>query len=572
MQKYLKMLEDQVQWIAIGIGGLFFVWMLWSYVLQTPVSVMVAGKPVAPGEVDQLIAEGPLVRVEAAIKSDVAVPQMPVVPFRKNVIDELAGRTYHVPMIAGLNVPHHVDLGLIGPTKGSENGSNNPNLAQNLMQQVPLTPIAVFTDSAQGRSTVNKSAMAQPNLGGIPNANPQITPADIDWVSLSFKVDPKEIAANYVAAGVPAYLNSQCLFLQVELLREELIDPDTDRWSASVTIKPLANVVLLPYPGDRAPLASAAQYDQWAEKNQADIIAPAFYVVTKGDQWYEPGKSNPNVVAAPKIEPVPLPDVPKPTPPRPTPPKPPRPTPKTPKYPPSERAVPDPDRPTQLAQAIPPMFEMPPGSGTPSNPAFGQPAGAAVAGAAQVPAGKFDPGTTTGYFEIRAHDDTVQAGHTYRYKLRYRLRNPAFNMPRAAIPAVAAQFGVASLGSAPTRSIKIVDRVNFWVKRGVVGNKVTFEVYKWENGQQHAKAFDVGVGDMVGSTDKDVDYRTGWTVVDFRNHPTDQADKEVLLMDQQGHTLRRSFSSDQANFKKLMNDLKNEVDRANTGAAAATGS
>src|SRR5688500_11986982 len=61
MEKALAILEKHVQWIAIGLGALFLVFMVYSYALQDPVTVVVPGqsKPLTPGELDQTIYESP---------------------------------------------------------------------------------------------------------------------------------------------------------------------------------------------------------------------------------------------------------------------------------------------------------------------------------------------------------------------------------------------------------------------------------------------------------------------------------------------------------------------------------
>ena len=56
MEKVLKFLEKYVQWIALGLGGLFLLAMVYNYVLQDPVTVTLGGKDVLPGEIDKEIA------------------------------------------------------------------------------------------------------------------------------------------------------------------------------------------------------------------------------------------------------------------------------------------------------------------------------------------------------------------------------------------------------------------------------------------------------------------------------------------------------------------------------------
>ena len=72
--------------------------------------------------------------------------------------------------------------------------------------------------------------------------------------------------------------------------------------------------------------------------------------------------------------------------------------------------------------------------------------------------------------EIWAHDDTVVAGKTYRYKMRYRLKNPIFGAANAREPpdaggAVRAGQRVLASGRTP---ITVPSLVNFFVAGGKV--------------------------------------------------------------------------------------------------------
>jgi hypothetical protein len=52
MDKVLPIIEKHVQWFALGLGALFLGLMAYSYVVQTPVTVPVAGRPMVPSQVD----------------------------------------------------------------------------------------------------------------------------------------------------------------------------------------------------------------------------------------------------------------------------------------------------------------------------------------------------------------------------------------------------------------------------------------------------------------------------------------------------------------------------------------
>jgi len=58
MKKVLDLLEKNVQWLAMGLGALYLLWMVWTYVINSPVKVTgVAPNPLSPGDVDSYIAD-----------------------------------------------------------------------------------------------------------------------------------------------------------------------------------------------------------------------------------------------------------------------------------------------------------------------------------------------------------------------------------------------------------------------------------------------------------------------------------------------------------------------------------
>ena len=68
MDKVLAFLEKYVEWIAIAIGGLIFMYAVWIYVIAPDVSVDVGGRTYAPGAVDQAVLAGPGESLDVAMK------------------------------------------------------------------------------------------------------------------------------------------------------------------------------------------------------------------------------------------------------------------------------------------------------------------------------------------------------------------------------------------------------------------------------------------------------------------------------------------------------------------------
>jgi hypothetical protein len=200
------------------------------------------------------------------------------------------------------------------------------------------------------------------------------------------------------------------------------------------------------------------------------------------------------------------------------------------------------------------------------------------------PTGDFDPTDTAQpqpwkgkEVEIWQHDDDVKAGKTYRYKMRYRLKNPIFGTNAGEPPALAEQFSLDSEFSDWTTPITVPSLVNFFVAGGVVQGRstVAFEVFRWDQGQQKMERFDVAPGDLVGGERNGVNFITDWTVVDFRQDPRANDHQILLVNNKDGSVVARSFGTDRNDrlyiaLKKQVEDAK-AAERAASPAAGAGG-
>src|SRR5688572_13949614 len=88
MQKLVEYAEKYSQWVALAVGALWFVWMVYGSFLSPPVTVMIGPKDVGPSDVDTAIAEGPIARLKREMASTQA-PQMPVEPFAQKFADAM---------------------------------------------------------------------------------------------------------------------------------------------------------------------------------------------------------------------------------------------------------------------------------------------------------------------------------------------------------------------------------------------------------------------------------------------------------------------------------------------------
>lgn len=614
MQKTLDFLEKNVHWIALGLGGVYLLFMVYSYVLQAPVTTTLGSETVGLRNIDKITREGPAQRLENAVQVG-AVPDMRVETFAEGFKARIE-KMKDYPVLAGLwttSITSDVEIKTDTPVENVGVGD----------AVLPTAAAPVYVALSRGLSTVAIPAgIAAPNpeaanpvvnRNDAPGAGKQM---DKQWVSTSWKVNTKQMAADFKKANIPDQLR-QTLFLRVEATREEWVD---GKWGNPTVVPALAIHPLPPMPTDwQGELA----YVDWATKNQVEIVQPSFYEVVAADRWLPPGFQSAKVAETPgDFDPANPPNrsltkeeielilqykkdqakrerdnpKPKPTPKPATPTRSPTATPVRPPRGPTgpgmmppggQRAPRDLER-EQLAQNTPRNAGYPGGPAYPGDPRGypgaqgvyppGYPGGSGYPGPRPnnpanpdpnlpapppVPTGSFDPSRQPDV-EIWVHDDTAQAGKTYRYKVRYAIKNPLFKVVNAVKDRkVADVLAIWSAYSDPGTQVTIPSKTNFFVSANMGGSTmVAFDVFTWQAGEQHKQTVRVGPGDMIGGDEDGVDYTTGSTVVDVRRDP--RGDTYVLLMDADGTVERRDLRSDQQ--KDLYQKLQKETEATKMAA------
>lgn len=603
MQKVVTLLEKHVQWIVLGLGGLYLLWMVWAYVLNSPVAVPVGGREADPGKVDQLVYDEKATVLEGRMKQGVNInfppPQDPVQKF----LTALEGGTQHGTLPPLVFTPPTGKLDATRPGQPVPDGAQQqPVAAIEQMENLPAVPAASGLETRRGRSTV-----AVPDPAGA--VDPQfaalgpVRSVDRDWVTVRYTINPADIVKAFEAAKVPQqFMKTQ--FLRAELVRQEL-QPD-GTWGTDIFISPLKISTLPPFPqpGDRVAIA---QYNEWSRANQPEIVQPAFYAVTKGDWWRVPGEEELAQVQQPEQQGVP--------------------------FDPQQYLDPKADlskltneqkrevaRARQDARAAqrqqqrpqrtpagqqggggefgpgggggggqrggggggrgpgqaydpnrPPGYRQPMqqgGGGLPQPGEFGapgfgpsgefgpgsvtnqpmQPQAGNYAALFPIPNGEFDPRTVEKGVTGWVHDDTVEPGKTYRYKIRYRIKSPVFQTFNVMkVQAQADQFDLIAPDSEWTSPITIPALTNFFIAANFDADStrnVRFDVFKFQDGTLHAQAFTAGPGDSIGRLDKGVDFATGYSVVDIRRDLKNNA-SFVLISDPAGRLMQRTFRGDQ---------------------------
>ncbi len=131
------------------------------------------------------------------------------------------------------------------------------------------------------------------------------------------------------------------------------------------------------------------------------------------------------------------------------------------------------------------------------------------------------------------HDDSVESGKTYRYRMRARLWNRYVGQLRAVKNVEDAKKTLlAGEWSLPTGAVTVAPNTHVFVKGArTTKQAASVDVWKWLQGRWVRESFDVGVGDTIGGvkriktgdTDEDgkdvkedVDFGTGAVVLDLR--------------------------------------------------------
>jgi len=618
MKKVLDFLEKNVQWVAMGLGGLYLLWMVWAYVINSPVKVTgVAPGPLSPGDVDQYIAD------HVGNDLRVAMDGNPNVTFSTPKFSNmLAGVTNPKPMpdlsVLAYNSPTGPAVSF-GPDDLP--GRRPPGAGPiTPVVQLPKLPAVTNLKEIDGRTNVFIQPAIAPGATAPPPPQPPAPgqPAngtDIAWATVMFHIPVSDIAKEFVACKIPVQFMTS--MLRVELVRQER--QSSGDWGPEEVVPALTTQLLQPWPSG-AKKNDYRNYANWAATNWPAIMQPQFYLFLRGDQWHLPGEPVPGPQQPVDPNAKPLED----TMIRPG---------FNPEHPPTDMTTAErqalqkykaqkqkekadqikanrPQRPPTGRGPLeggggpprgpggfapndpgrPPGVRPPPGRRGPLDGGDGLPpemggmegqmpmgpqSNPAVQGVFPLPQGEFDPRAWvdpknpqpgTGELVGWAHDATAQPGKTYRYKVRYKMKNPIWGTANVAKPPTLAQeFALVSPDSAWTNEVKIPALTSFFVATvNPGGQSARVDVYRWQLGETHPATFTVSPGDSVGGTSKGIDFSTGYTVVDLRPDSR-SGDYYVLLIDSSGRMDTRDPKEDQK--KPELQRMKQQV----TAAPAAPG-
>jgi hypothetical protein len=547
MEKFLKIGERYVQWIALSLGALYLGLMAYNYVLTPPITVTMDKKEYLPGEIDLQIRNGALKTIEKDMNSPKPwADPTPVNPAKELEVAFVGHAPQNVPL-ARANEPFSPNR----PT--SQPVNDQPSLAKAPAPEpspIPPSMGLALANVPQPAAAAPANPAGGPAAAGAP-VQPVLAPEEHDWDTFAWTVNAKALDNAFQAAHIPNVVY-QTAFLRVKLQRQEVLPNGT--FGPVTNVAEIPTVTLDPMPPETAPVADKAAYLTWAADHAADILTPPFFSVTYGTTWYPPGAQKPNDVfpvagaplpAAPVFPQQPL------VPPR---------APGIGLMPPHGVRTPGLPPPAVAPGLMPPHGIM--GRQPPVPPAAMQPGGVGpgfVQGAGA--AGFINPALVPD-ITIYTHDWTVQAGHSYRYCMSYTISNPLFGVQQADVkPADRDHLAITSPPSVWTAPIDIPSRYRFWVQKFQRNGKdeVIFDLFTKKPGAPgglERSTIRATPGDSIGPSP--------WLLVDVRQ---DAARHSIFLIaDPTGHIERHELEKD-----KTDPDHLEMLDRTGASAAAIGG-
>ena len=294
MQKVVTALEKNVEWIALGLAGLWVLYVVWAFVITKPVAAEIGGTQYSAASVDPAIKNDAADKLANAIGRDSGSMEI-IVPEITLVWDLNPPGPLPHSSIASVPVE---EFNLQEQLPPDPSNPNKPIVPGDKVAQLPTLPqpriLEVISDKGQVIPPViqqnpnqvgPEGIAAQPLLPPQPQQqlppdapgaiNPQFANAkDAWWVWVTGKFNEAAVQQAFDAARIPRHM-ARMEYLAVEVQREELL-PDGKGWGNAKLIPPLKqNAPPAGMERERAPL----EYLQWAlqQQNQYVILEPPFF-------------------------------------------------------------------------------------------------------------------------------------------------------------------------------------------------------------------------------------------------------------------------------------------------------
>jgi len=319
--KIADFFEKHVQWIALGLAGIWLLWVGWSYGVNRP-ELDLGGTKFSPGSVDEYIRDTDAAALTSKIGNNSVPPGLIDVPdFSEAFVNSMNGHPVAPMSAIVVNSPPPYqevvvrDTGGKKPIKGSvrelpEITAPTDAVATAGRSQVVVEPpkVVVGGGANNGANGANNAeGAARPSIFDNNAPQPQVQPAaavpaaaplpgqpagtqmDKTWVSVFAKLNFTDQDSKFAKANIPPSL-MQKQYIEVQLQRQEVLPDGTFG-----TIEVVKGLPRNQPPVDRA---KPAEFVKWSLDPEAQklILAPPFYFVIKGTAWEIPHKETVAVV------------------------------------------------------------------------------------------------------------------------------------------------------------------------------------------------------------------------------------------------------------------------------------
>ncbi|MDX2197393.1 MAG: hypothetical protein SF069_00305 [Phycisphaerae bacterium] len=546
----LNIFELHIEKLLLGLVGAFAIFMIVQYFILNPNTVEYGGEKVGPSEVrEKILAKAR--SLDSRLKS--AQPQATPVPKLTDTISSvLANGVFKPSAEKQPAIPSQLatatPFGVTPPSFEDEGAGTQVVLVK------PLAPVGAVAETGRALvSPTRPTIAAAATPGGRGTDAPRATGdgKEITWVSVAawFPNGPQE--KEMLDAGYPPF-RAKVYVSRVEAQRQELLaDGSWSDWSDVSTSEAMPEFdVPAPALDDGNQMVNRAEIDEaykTVKSAQLSLMQPKFYQVMAGDYWRLPALEGVNVDALKTTD---LPEKP------PTPPQPPGGT----AEPPAPGGTATPPSPEPAAE---------PGTRSKKEILAAQREKLKTAEAAII-AQKYDEALTaakavlaekaTGDIEKQAqsileraedalfsaklsklekpvmhasdeqtaiwfHDDTVEPGKTYRYRVRVALWNRFVGRPRDLKDPEGAKLAILpGEWSLPTQPVTVRASVAYFLANASgTSGAARVDVFKWRAGTWLKSSFEVATGDVIGGPkkvgDETIDFSTGAVVLDIAEAP-----------------------------------------------------
>jgi len=552
----LSFIELHIEKIVLGVAGLITLAVI-VYCLIGTNKVEFAGQKIGPGQVDDVIAAR---AAELKRALDRAEPKTAAVPdYAQQLRRQFESGIFAPDPNGAPPVPRTLRVAtLFGsptpPLKETERPEEKVELVKVLS---PTTPVA-----RTGISMVRPRAPVLGTAGREPGEReaPEEQAVERSWVSLAAYFPKEAQKREMTAAGYPAW-RARVFVVGVDVQRQVLLP--NGQFSEWEDVEPSRAMPRLEIPtpvidertGELLNARALEEALTIVRANQPLLMQPPFYPVDAGDEWKIPplpGHEEATTTSAEPEKPDPRAEIRR----------------KLREAQERERRkdwdgaeklateVRDDPRATpadkQAAEQILERIKKKRPSQEPTTPPPGRPprpprpeptptpgpGEAPTTKPAEPPTGEadlvVDPASADRDPAVWFHDDTVEPGKTYRYRMRVKIWNRYVGR-RTALrnPEYASQTVLVGDWSLPSDPIIVAPKTHFFVRdqKSVDPPVATLDVFTWFGGRWHRESFDVRVGDTIGEVrevrlsepDADgkprrvpIDFSTGAVVLDLQ--------------------------------------------------------